>query len=103
MEDALPGEKTRGEQHYQGKLKHGRTSKSGRSRFAWGKMDKVRHVRRVADRHSHHRRRSHVRRMEAHDQLEGLESMPAPSSTGRQAKHKSRGQRSENISNRKRM
>lgn len=70
--------KEAGERRQQGKARKGPTMK-GRSTCAWGKLDKVRKVRRVADRHSHHRRRNHVRSLQARDALDA-HTTPLPSS-----------------------
>lgn len=70
--------KEAGERRQLGKARKGPTMQS-RSCYAWSHGDKVRHVRRVADRHSHHRRRNHVRSLQARDALDA-HTTPLPSS-----------------------
>jgi hypothetical protein len=47
-----------------------------RSSNNWGKMDKARGLRKKADRHGRHRIRGFIRSKFAHDQVQGLESLP---------------------------
>jgi hypothetical protein len=65
------------------KFKHHKQSQlTGiRSLNWWGSNDKHRGLRRVADRHSHHRRRNHLRNKIASGSLNGIEDCPPPSST----------------------
>ena len=52
-----------------------------RSVHQYGKINKARGMRRKADRTSHHRRRGNVRSQLAHGNVDGVESLPRPSSS----------------------
>jgi hypothetical protein len=80
-----------------------KSSLASRSGHYYGKQSHVRQLRRRADRHSHHRRRNHVRNQIAQGNLEGTESVPPPSSSKRLGRMGNDYGHSQPISNRKLM
>jgi len=100
IENIWANSKQGGQDHYQKKKKHlGQRRCYSRSACHHGKTNKARNLRKRADRHSHHRRRNHIRNMQAQHIL-GEMTIPRVSSTkacGNQDGH------SWGISNRKKM
>jgi hypothetical protein len=80
---------------------HKQTQATGLRSLDWfGSNNKHRGMRQKADRHSHHRRRNHIRNKISSGNLQGIEDVPPPSSS-KQRKYESGW--SHKISNRKSM
>lgn len=79
--DELENLKSHGFTHHNNKFKNKcYDSRNSRSHYWWGKQDKVRGLRRKADRNSHHRRRNHIRNIVANKTIDS-DTIPPSSST----------------------